>query len=406
MVTAHRWRSMPTRPVAALDSPPVQMPSPPSSPRRGEVTPEFALPSLAACPVWLQAPSSQPQAEDAVFPCCAAFTHLSCLVQCARRHGSCPNCRVAVDHLPREPSIASRCRQLGIDLEPEAPPPHDTAFATVRDYSTRTFSRADAPEPAEPPHIRAVCCRRLAGPAMDFVELPDARMHWAPVPQRQTDGIGAWQALWICMRCQSELRLDRIIVPEPRAACPPCEVPLHWEVDMSLRQERWVCGRCPFAHLPRPLALGLACMHLWLTLARHHCHSVTGLTRVFTFLSCSTQPASFRPMRSARGGHMPPSASGGLPQSRPCLPAPLYPCARFAQQWNMFPKPFHRRRSSPAHLSASGHGPRLESHRSRHSQRSSAPSPRRMKATTSRPLRRPSACKRACCHIAAWASSP
>ncbi|CAE7683973.1 unnamed protein product [Symbiodinium sp. CCMP2592] len=226
--------------------------------REGDVTPEFALPPLAACPVCLQAPSSQPQAEDAVFPCCAAFTHLSCLVQCARRHGSCPNCRAAVDHLPREPSIATRCRQLGIDLEPETPPPHDTAFAVVRDYSTRTFSRADAPEPVEPLHIRAVCCRRLAGPAMDFVELPDARMHWAPVPQRRTDGIGAWQALWICMRCQNELPLDRVTVPEPRPACPLCEVPLHWEVDMSRRQERWVCGRCPFAQSPRPLALELA----------------------------------------------------------------------------------------------------------------------------------------------------
>ncbi|CAE7730172.1 unnamed protein product [Symbiodinium sp. CCMP2592] len=246
---------MPMRLAVAPDSPP---PSPPSSPREGDVTPEFALPPLAACPVCLQAPSSQPQAEDAVFPCCAAFTHLSCVVQCARRHGSCPNCRAAVDHLPREPSIASRCRQLGIDLEPETPPPHDTAFAVVRGYSTRTFSRADAPEPVEPLHIRAVCCRRLAGPAMDFVELPDARMHWAPVPQRRTDGIGAWQALWICMRCQNELPLDRVTVPEPRPACPLCEVPLHWEVDMSRRQERWVCGRCPFAQSPRPLALELA----------------------------------------------------------------------------------------------------------------------------------------------------
>ena len=115
------------------------------------------MPPLAACPVCLHAPASQPEAEDAVFPCCAAFTHLSCLVLGALRHGSCPNCRAAVDHLPREPPIASRCRQLGIDLEPTVPGAHDTAVTAVRDYSTRTFSRADAPEPAEPPHIRARC---------------------------------------------------------------------------------------------------------------------------------------------------------------------------------------------------------------------------------------------------------
>ena len=155
-------------PVECPTDAPHSCPSPPSSPPRGEVTPEFAVPPLAACPVCLQAPASQPQAEDAVFPCCAAFTHLSCLVQCALRHGSCPNCRAAVDHLPREPSIACRCRELGIDLEPTVPPAHDTAVTAVRDYSTRTFSRADAPEPAEPLHIRAVCCRRVAGPAMDY----------------------------------------------------------------------------------------------------------------------------------------------------------------------------------------------------------------------------------------------
>ena len=87
---------------------------------------------------------------------------------------------------------------------------------------------------------------------------------------------------------------------------------------MSRRHERWVCGRCPFAHLPRPLALGpatclpvdegtpagiiitdaptsrvsnvlvperlphnLSRMSPWRTSARLYCHSVTGLTRVF-----------------------------------------------------------------------------------------------------------------------------
>ena len=209
-------------PVECPTGAPHSCPSPPSSPPRGEVTPEFAVPPLAACPVCLQAPASQPQAEDAVFPCFALRSRLCCLVQCALRHGSCPNCRAAVDHLPREPSIASRCRQLGIDLEPTVPPAHDTAVTAVRDYSTRTFSRADAPEPAKPLHIRAVCCRRLAGPAMDFVELPDARMHWAPVPQRRSDGIGAWQPLWLCIRPPAAHLLQNHLHPAPPQPSPSC----------------------------------------------------------------------------------------------------------------------------------------------------------------------------------------
>eukprot|EP00439_Symbiodinium_sp_Y106_P002102 s5110_g1.t1 len=99
--------------------------------------------------------------------------------------------------LPCEPSIAARCRDLGIAVNAEVrAPPRSTAHAEIRDYTTRTFSRADATEPLEPAHVRAVCCRRLSGPAMGFVEVPDNRMHWAPV-------------------------------------------------DMSHRTERWACSCCP-----------------------------------------------------------------------------------------------------------------------------------------------------------------
>ena len=73
-------------------------------------------------------------------------------------------------------------------------PAPDTTFAVVCYYSVRTFSWADADEPPEPVLIRATCCNRLAGPALDFAELPDARMHWAPLNRRGTKRIGSWHA--------------------------------------------------------------------------------------------------------------------------------------------------------------------------------------------------------------------
>ena len=224
---------------------------------RGDVTPEFDVPAVAACPICLLAPSSEPEAEDTAFPCCNAFTHLTCLVRCAHAHGTCPNCRAAIDHLPREPGIVARCQALGINMHPADAPASDTAFAVVRDYSVRTFSRADAAEPPEPPEpvlIRAVCCNRLAGPAFDFAELPDARMHWAPLPRRGTDGIETWLLQWICMRCRNELPFENVRMPSPTPTCPMCHTPILWEVDVARQQERWVCSRCPHAHAARPFA--------------------------------------------------------------------------------------------------------------------------------------------------------
>ncbi|CAE7215665.1 unnamed protein product [Symbiodinium sp. KB8] len=68
------------------------------------------------------------------------------------------------------PAVAARA--LGFNMHPADAPASDTAFAVVRDYSVRTFSRADAAEPPEPVLIRVVCCNRLAGASFDFAELP------------------------------------------------------------------------------------------------------------------------------------------------------------------------------------------------------------------------------------------
>eukprot|EP00439_Symbiodinium_sp_Y106_P028743 s4698_g3.t1 len=81
--------------------------------------------------------------------------------------------------------LVSTCSPV---MPPHAPAP-DATFAFVRDYSVHTFSRVDVAEPPEPVLIRATCCNRLAGPALNFAELPDARMHWAPLPRRGTHGI-------------------------------------------------------------------------------------------------------------------------------------------------------------------------------------------------------------------------
>ena len=239
------------------DVTPIDVPSsPPPADGPGDVTPGFDAPALAACPVCLERPSPEPDVHDTTYPCCGAFTHIGCMLQAARLHGRCPNCRAAIDHLPREPSIATRCRDLGISLDLVAPPSHQTAHTVVRDYAARTFSSADVPEPPEPERVRAVCCRRLSGPATGFMELPDARMHWAPVPHRNDRGIASWTPQWLCMRCQNMLPTARVQPPGPPPCCHRCLTLMSWEVDLASHTERWVCSRCPFAHMARPLALG------------------------------------------------------------------------------------------------------------------------------------------------------
>ena len=244
-------------PVPSTPSTREAVPSPATPCDGGTATP---LAPAAACPVCLDGPSSPPDERDAIFPCCGAYAHLSCILQCAHHHGQCPNCREDLRQLLHDPGFTLRCEQAGLSLQPTALDGAQTAFTTVRGYSTRTFSRADAAEPSEPLHIRALCCPRLAGPAMGFLELPDRAMHWAPLPHRGTYGISSWTPMWMCMRCQRELPAARVQVPHPRPSCPNCCVPFAWEVDIRHAVERWVCSRCPFAGPAHPLALQqLAC---------------------------------------------------------------------------------------------------------------------------------------------------
>ena len=207
----------------------------------------------------------------------------------------------------------------------------------------RTFSRGAHPRG-----------NRLAGPALDFAELPDARMHWSPLPRRGTTGIEAWQPQWMCMRCHNELQLEHICVPDPTPACPLCLTLMLWEVDLARRQERWVCSRCPYARSARPLALGAAppCdlpdlpspaphrrLHRPNTQPSglHPCPCVTGPTLPCTFPCCSMPQACLQPRRNATGDRALPSMNGGLPLSMRCGHALLSPCKSFPQLWSMSP---------------------------------------------------------------------
>ncbi|OLP75678.1 hypothetical protein AK812_SmicGene44488 [Symbiodinium microadriaticum] len=100
------------------DATPINVPSsPPPADGPGDVTPGFDAPAFAACPVCLERPSPELDVHDTTYPCCGSFTHIGCMLQAARLHGRCSNCRAAIDHLPREPSIATHCRDLGINLD-------------------------------------------------------------------------------------------------------------------------------------------------------------------------------------------------------------------------------------------------------------------------------------------------
>ena len=82
--------------------------------------------------------------------------------------------------------------------------------------------------------------------------------HWVPVPHRNDKGIASWTPQWLCMRCQNMLPTARVQPPGPPPCCHHCLTLMSWEVDLASRTERWVCSRCPFAHMRAPAATGSA----------------------------------------------------------------------------------------------------------------------------------------------------
>ena len=137
------------------------------------------------------------------------------MVQAARLPAfawSLPQLPRPIDHLPREPSIATRRRDVGIslDLASARPPPHSTAHAEVQEHA-----RALA---LTPPLL--ICCP-LAGPAMG-----SSRCLTAGCIGRRCRTVGP---ITVC------LEWEGVQVPGARIRC---NVPMLWEADMSQRTER------------------------------------------------------------------------------------------------------------------------------------------------------------------------
>ncbi|CAE7429056.1 unnamed protein product [Symbiodinium microadriaticum] len=235
--------------------------SPPSAPPSPLTVPESPSPGLSAGDRTPLAPSAHPAAAASIcplcledvrpgapgpqaahdFPCCAAAVHLGCLVECLHHHGYCPTCRRPLAPLHSDAHFRAACIRHGVDAVPPPLPNDRTTRAVVGDYAPCTFSAADAREPSPPAHVLPLCCHRLAGPALDFAELPDRSMQWSPLPVRGPGGIESWEARWICMRCHAELRPHEAPPPGDAPSCPSCGRLADWQVDLHTNQSGWVC---------------------------------------------------------------------------------------------------------------------------------------------------------------------
>ena len=127
------------------------------------------------------------------------------------------------------------CRRHGLAI-PERLSGKSTVREAIRDYTLRTFTSSDAPEPPPPPGISVLCCQRLAAMGhaggVDFVPLPHREMQWAPIPIRHGAGIAAWRPAWLCPGCAQEVRLDALQIPAGVGGpCNRCGAVTRWEYD-------------------------------------------------------------------------------------------------------------------------------------------------------------------------------
>ena len=228
--------------------------------------------SVDLCCVCLEAllPTGR-NAELAVpFPACIGHClHLGCVAQLraqARspaellcplcRHSSCAACVPGGWTGRHDAELRQLCAQHGLPV-PERLSGESTVREVVRDYTLRTFTRNDAPEPRPPPGVSVLCCHRVApahtpGEPAHFVELPDRSMPWAPAPIRHSTGIAAWRPAWVCPRCGEEAGLDDVDVP-PQAGdpCERCGVIQQWTFDrFTARGELSCSAACAPAGLP------------------------------------------------------------------------------------------------------------------------------------------------------------
>ena len=174
------------------------------APRAGEATP-IAHPTAdgESCCVCLGrlSPAAQGANLAVPFPACSRhFMHLECLAQYRAqasgpqdllcplcRHGHCPECIAGGWSGAHDALLRSLCLRHGVAM-PARLSGESTVREAVRDYTLRTFTANDAPEPPPPPGVAVLCCQRLAAMGVaggvDFVGLPHREMQWAPVPIR------------------------------------------------------------------------------------------------------------------------------------------------------------------------------------------------------------------------------
>ena len=221
-------------------------PGPPAAvtPPAGDATPPGGADT---CCVWLEelALGARGGRRAVPLPVCTRHSmHLACLAQwrvqaSEPRSLLCPLCRdvpcrfcsverwgPAQDALLRE-----LCASEGVPV-PGRLPPMSTVQAAVQDYTLRTFTSNDAPEPPCPQFLAVLCCPRVGavrnvGGTVEFVELDDRTMPWSPVPQRGGDGICGWTRAWTCSRCSRHVEWGDIAAPDAVGRpCPRCARPL------------------------------------------------------------------------------------------------------------------------------------------------------------------------------------
>ena len=168
-------------------------------------------------------PSATGEASAVLHPTCARHRlHLACLAQQRAQSDTpddmrCPVCAADGWVDANDQWLRAACAARGIEAPMRLPAP-STVRQGVADYTIRTFTSNDAPEPPPPLHARVLCCRRVAAVRGDdggvnFVELPHRNMQWSPIAVRGEAGILAWRLSWACPRCSRVLDWEEAEVP-------------------------------------------------------------------------------------------------------------------------------------------------------------------------------------------------
>ncbi|CAE7612884.1 unnamed protein product [Symbiodinium sp. CCMP2592] len=240
--------------------------TPPNTPRESDIslnTPP-AFPEADLCAICLDPidPTTTGEASAVLHPTCARHRlHLACLAQQRAQPDApadmhCPVCAAGGWADADDQWLRAACAARGIEAPTRLPAP-STVRQGIADYTIRTFTSNDAPEPQPPTHVRVLCCRRVAAVRGDegeinFVELPDRRMQWSPIAVRGDTGIMAWRLSWACPRCSRVLDWEEAaVLADAGTPCADCRRPRSWEFDATART---ACLCCACGRQPQPIA--------------------------------------------------------------------------------------------------------------------------------------------------------